>query len=114
MKAVCLAKGSELIFSNVELTETLSERMKGLLGRDSYGVGHVMWLSPCSSIHTFFMRFSLDLVFLDKCLRVVAVKKGVRSGRMVFGGARARSVLEMSEGWLDDVAIQVGDMLIEM
>jgi len=82
------------------------ERARGLLGRDGLDVGVCMLLSPCGWIHTFGMRFALDLVFLDAQGRIVQCIRGVRPGRIRWGGWRARSTLEAQAGWLP--ALPVG------
>ncbi len=83
-------------------TENRAERMRGLLGRDGLPQGCALLLDPCGAVHTVGMRFTLDLLFLDARWRVVRVVTGVRSGRwFVWGGWRARRVVELASGWLD-------------
>ncbi len=111
MKSVSLAMGPDVVFENVDLTDSIMERMKGLLGRDTYSPGRAMWFRPCSSIHTFFMRFSIDLVFLDRDMKVVDIRRNVPPCRMVFGRNGAWSVLEVSSGWMDEALIKEGYQL---
>ena len=54
----------------------------------------------CGSVHTFGMRFAIDIAFLDREGRVLAVHENVRPGRMVFGGLRAATTVEAQAGWL--------------
>ena len=71
--------------------------MRGLLGRDGLDSGEGLLLKPCGSVHTFFMRFPIDVVFLDRELEVVAVSAEVRPWR----AARARgakAALELAAG----------------
>jgi uncharacterized membrane protein (UPF0127 family) len=63
--------------SFVELANTSATRRKGLLGRDRLSDGEGLWIFPCESIHTFFMRFPIDLVYLDRSNRVKKVRKAV-------------------------------------
>ena len=82
-------------------TETPRERMRGLLGRDGLPRGVAMSFAPCSLLHTIGMRFALDIVFLDRCGRVVRAFAGVRPGRLfVWGGLRAHRAVEAQAGWL--------------
>ena len=111
MKSVVLGRKSVAIFKRVDLTETVFERMRGLLGRESYPPDRAMWLEPCSSIHTFCMRFSIDVYFLDRDMTVVNVQRNVKPGRMVLGGASSCSVLETSAGALEESAVTAGDCL---
>ena len=72
-------------------------RLRGLLGRSELPPGEGLLLRPTPSIHTWFMRFRIDVVFLDRELRVLAVRSELRPWRMaVQPGARA--VLELAAG----------------
>jgi uncharacterized membrane protein (UPF0127 family) len=72
-------------------------RLRGLMGRRSLPTGHGLLLRPSPSIHTCFMRFPIDAVFLDRKLRVLSVRGRLRTWR--FAGQRgARSVLELPAG----------------
>jgi uncharacterized protein len=72
-------------------------RLMGLMGRRRLPRGHGLLLQPSPSIHTCFMRFPIDAVFLDRELRVVSVRARMRSWR--FAGERgARAVLELPAG----------------
>ena len=92
----------KLVLPEVWRTQSAAERLRGLLGRDKLPEGCALLLDPCGAIHTLGMRFTLDLVFLDAGWRVVRLVTGVRPGRwFVWGGWRARRVLEVASGWLD-------------
>lgn len=69
-----------------------------------------LWITPCNQIHTFFMRFSLDVVFLTKDLKVVKVLKSVKPYRLTWLYFKAFSVLEFEEGTLTN-EIQEGQQL---
>ena len=80
-----------------EVAESAFERMRGLIGRDRLERGRGMLITKCNCFHTFFMRFPIDATFLDGQGRIVKTVKGVRPWRpWVWGGWRARSVLETS------------------
>jgi uncharacterized protein len=98
-----------ILVPEVEVLASLGQRLKGLLGQTSLEPGRAVWLSPCGSIHTFFMRFDLDLIFLGGDFRVVRLVRGVRPWRMVAGGLRARGVVEMQSGWFPAAALKAGD-----
>src|SRR6266542_193731 len=72
-------------------------RMKGLLGRRSLPPGQGLLLQPAGSIHTFFMRFPIDAVFLDGDRRVLRVASGVRPWRAA-AAKHSRAVLELAAG----------------
>ncbi|MDX6505969.1 MAG: uncharacterized protein QOG06_613 [Gaiellaceae bacterium] len=79
------------------LAETSFARMRGLLGRSGLPSGEGMLLRPASSIHTAFMRFPIDAVFLDRADRVVKVAADLRPWRMAACRG-ARTVLELAAG----------------
>ncbi len=84
--------------------------MKGLKGRRSLPAGEGLLLRPASSIHTAFMRFPIDVVFLDRRLRVVGIAEHVRPWR-IAGRRGARAVLELSAGESARLDMQIGDQL---
>jgi uncharacterized membrane protein (UPF0127 family) len=79
------------------LAETSSARLRGLLGRSGLSSGEGMLLRPASSVHTAFMRFAIDVVFLDRADRVVKVVADLRPWRMAASRG-ARAVLELPAG----------------
>jgi len=73
--------------------------------------GEGMWISPCNGIHMFWMRFPIDAVFLDRRLRVVRVRAGLRPWRVVPLVWGAHSVLELPAGTVSDLALERGEQL---
>lgn len=88
--------GTELAHS-VEVADTAARRSKGLLGRKGLAPGTALWIVPCESVHTFFMQFPLDLVYLDRHNRIVKIRRNVPPWRMSLC-LRAHSVLEFPAG----------------
>jgi uncharacterized protein len=89
------------------------QRMRGLLGRDSLEPGEGLLLQPAPSIHTAFMRFPLDVVFLDSESVVVRVVHTLAPWRAA-SAQRARSVLELAAGEGARRGVEVGDWLIRV
>jgi uncharacterized membrane protein (UPF0127 family) len=85
-------------------------RVKGLLARRSLAHDEGILLRPASSVHTFFMRFPIDVVFLDADGRVLKVAAGLRPWR-VAGCRGARAVLELSAGESERRGVRPGDRL---
>ena len=79
------------------LAETPLARLRGLLGRSGLPSGEGLLLRPAASIHTAFMRFTIDAVFLDRADRVVKVASALRPWRTA-GCRGARAVLELPAG----------------
>ena len=70
-----------------------------------------MWIAPCSGIHTFFMRFAIDVVFVDPGLRVVRVRHSLRPWRLAPFVLGARSVFEIPGGTLAGLGLERGEVL---
>ena len=85
-------------------------RMRGLLGRGGLAEGEGLLLQPAGSIHTFFMRFAIDAVFLDRERRVVRIASDVRPWRTA-AAKRSRAVLELAAGEAARVGLQPGHLL---
>jgi uncharacterized membrane protein (UPF0127 family) len=85
-------------------------RMRGLLGKSSLPSGQGILLRPASSVHTFFMRFPIDVVFLDGDLRVVEIAADLRPWRAA-GKRGARAVLELPAGECARRGLAVGDQI---
>ena len=109
MKTAALKKNGVTLIETVEVANRFRERMRGLLGRPSLGTSRAMYLNPCSCIHTFFMKFTIDLVFLDRDMKVEKIVTKIPPGRVISGGMKARSVLEMESGWFPEGDLKVGD-----
>ncbi len=85
-------------------------RMRGLLGRADLPAGEGLLLKPAGSIHTHFMRFPIDVVFLDRDSRVLGLRSAIRPWRMASRRG-AKAVLELRAGEAQRQGIQVGDVL---
>ena len=93
------------------MAKTTLDRMKGLLGRDSLQEGEGLVISPCTSIHTFWMRFAIDAVFFDRKMRVVSVYKGLKPFRASSWHPWAAGVIEVPSGTAGKAGIEAGDQL---
>lgn len=89
----------------LEIAASLRARTKGLLGRDS--IDGAMLLSPAGSVHTFGMRMPIDVAYLDRGLRVIAVRT-MPPGRLGRPRLRARHVLEAEAGAMARWGVRVG------
>ena len=85
-------------------------RMRGLLGRPGLGADEGLLLKPAGAIHTHFMRFAIDVVFLDRECRVVDVRSSLRPWRMARKRG-AKAVLELRAGEARRRGVEVGDVL---
>ena len=100
-----------VVAADVEVAEGIWSRFWGLMGRKRLAQGGGLLLRPSSSIHTAFMRFSIDAVFLDRNLRVVKVRPRLRPFRIAAALRGAHSVLELNAGAAAAAQVQPGDQL---
>jgi uncharacterized membrane protein (UPF0127 family) len=84
-------------------------RMTGLLGRATLSPGEGLHITPCVAVHTLFLRFPIDVLFLDGDGSVVRTAANVRPYRCVWGSHRAYSALELPAGTIMATATAVGD-----
>jgi len=98
------------IASDVERAATRVSRRRGLLGRDSLAASHALMLEPCPAVHTAFMRFAIDVVFLDRQGYAVKIVRNLVPWRIAIA-PRAHAVVEMAAGSLEHVDLSVGDRL---
>jgi len=89
----------------LEVAESARARRRGLLGRD--GIEGALLLSPANSVHTLGMRFAIDVAYLDRALRVLAVRT-MRPGRIGLPRLRARHVLEAEAGAMERWGVRRG------
>ncbi len=98
------------VAARVSLADDAASRSKGLLGRDGLDAGEGLWIVPCPMIHTFFMRFPIDVLFLDKRLTVRRVLEDLKPWRLSPWVLSAHSVLELKGGVLRG-SVKTGDRL---
>ncbi|MFD6362058.1 DUF192 domain-containing protein [Streptomyces roseolus] len=92
----------------LEVAASYRARRRGLLGRD--GIAGAMLLTPANSVHTLGMRFPIDVAYLDRRLRVLAVVT-MRPGRLGLPRPRARHVLEAEAGAMARWGVRPGTRL---
>src|SRR5262252_5584702 len=104
-------RSGRVLAERLQVPRTFFGRGVGLMFRRELPAGDGMWITPCNGIHMFFMRFAIDAVFLDRKLRVVRVRSGLRPWRVVPLVWRAHSVLELPAGTVADLALERGEPL---
>jgi len=100
-----------VLIPKVEVAETLLSRTVGLIGRSNLLPDEALWIPRCRAVHTCGMRVPMDAVFMDRRLRVVAVRESVAPFRFPRPCWRAWGVLELRANRAKELAIQVGDTL---
>jgi uncharacterized membrane protein (UPF0127 family) len=99
-----------LLAGSVEVAGSAAKRSKGLLGRRGLAPGEALWIIPCEAVHTFGMKFSIDLVYLDRRQRIRKIKAGVPPWRF-SACLTAHSVIELAAGSIRATDAQPGDQI---
>ena len=95
---------------HVEVATSMWSRFWGLMFRKKLDPGRALLIDPCSSVHTMFMRFRMDAVFIDRDDTVTKVAACMKPYRAALG-PKSRKVLEMPCGAAEEAGISVGDRL---
>ena len=107
-----LTRGEKLA-DQVRMCEKFWSRLLGLLGSSKLNAAEACWLKPCNSIHTFGMKYPIDVYFLNKENQVIAVSKEVKPNRLTPIHFDASSVIEFASGASRNC--EIGDQLaVEM
>src|SRR5262245_40488674 len=97
--------------SDVEIARDSASRRRGLLGRDSISTDQAFVIAPCQGIHTFGMRFPIDIVAADKHGRVIKLRSRVLPRRLVVAWS-AFAIIELAAGALQCTDLREGDRLV--
>src|ERR1022692_4336561 len=92
---------------SVELADTSLKRMFGLLGRRGLDAGGGLWIKPSSGVHTFGMAFKIDVVGLDRDLKVFKIWRCLVPFRVTSVSLKLKSVLELPCGAISLAQMQV-------
>jgi len=110
LQVVNVTKGTVLA-NEAEMATTFWRRFVGLMGRRRLEPGHGLVIEPCRSVHTFFMRFPIDVVYIDRTSIVVKVVPGLAPYRMSATLGPAHAVIELPKGAIDQSRTEAGDVL---
>jgi uncharacterized membrane protein (UPF0127 family) len=95
---------------DIETADTFLKKLIGLIGKKGLSNKGLM-IPSCSSIHTFFMRFSIDILFLDKTGKVIKLIEGLHPYRITLPVLSVKNVIELPEGTIKRLNIKTGDII---
>ena len=102
--------GSWLVHT-LEIASDSETRKKGLLGRDCLEDGQGLLFKGCSSLHTFFMSFPIDIIYLDKAGKVLKTAADVKPFKLVAAPFKAYYAIELPAGAIEKSVTRVGDLI---
>lgn len=110
MKVVNLSNGTELA-NQTAAAYSFFKRLKGLMFTKSLLAGHGLHIQPCRSIHTFFMNYPIDVLYLSKQLEVVGMDELMQPSTVGKYQRSAFSVLELPAGRIKETETRIGQYL---
>jgi uncharacterized membrane protein (UPF0127 family) len=99
-----------VLADSADVADTSEKRRTGLLKHTQLDLGKGLWIVPCESVHSFFMKFAIDLVYLDREKRVKKVRHRMVPWR-VSACLTAHSILELPAGVVEATSTHAGDQL---
>lgn len=110
MNACALFNSGELVVNSLFIADTPWLRLRGLLGRKPIAEQQGLLISPCNSVHTIGMSYSIDVVYLDKNKNVVKIVENLTPYRASIC-TKATQVIELQAGNVIKKNIKIGDKL---
>ncbi len=103
-------RNGQILATHAGIANTSELRRRGLLQHESLEEGDGLWIAPCEAVHTFAMKFAIDVLYLDKKKKVLKIRANMVKSRISFC-LSAHSVLELPAGMAAKLDTQVGDEL---
>ncbi|MDE0092165.1 MAG: DUF192 domain-containing protein [Oligoflexia bacterium] len=104
-------KEENFFVADIIPAKSLKQRVQGLVSYSHLKDKTAFWITACPSVHTFFMKFPIDVIFTDRQFKIVALFQEVKAGKILFGGFRSRNVFEMKAGQVEFCQLKKGDIL---
>ena len=99
-----------VLADSADLADTSEKRRTGLLKHTELKPGEGLWINPCESVHSFFMKFTIDVLYLDRTKKVRGMRPNMKPWR-VSACLPAQSVLELPAGTIEQTGTKKGDQL---
>ena len=109
-KLVVVAPDGRILCDMCHVADKPHTRLRGVIGWKSLQRGEGVLIRPANSIHTSFLRFPIDAVFLDDEMTVISIRGNLRPWRMA-ASRRAKAVLELAAGECERLGVEPGDRL---
>ena len=104
-------KNDKILANNLKIADNFFKRVKGLLGRKALDKGEGLHIIPCNSIHSFFMKFNFDAIFLNKNNEVVYLIEEMPAWHVSKICFSAYSVVELQSGVIKETETSISDVL---
>lgn len=102
---------NNLISDNVNVAENFFSRAIGLIEKKSFPDAQALVIKPCNSIHTFFMKFPIDVLFVNKNNKIISIYENVKPNRILPVHFNSKLVVELASGQIRVNNICLGDII---
>ena len=100
-----------ILLKDLKVATDFFSRVKGLIGYKQLTSGSGIWFPQCNWIHTFFMSISIDVIYLDRNMKVSRLEKKLKPWKIFFPIFQAHSVIETKAGFITHHLVEIGDVL---
>ena len=111
MHTSILKKGDQILVTKVRIAKTFFERFSGLMGQKEITIEDVLVFPKCNSVHTFFMRISIDVIFVSAQGVVTQVFSNLNPWRLLLPQKKVAHCIEMPSDEAGKMGISIGDSL---
>lgn len=108
---IILKKNEKILCKNLEITDKFFARALGLLRKGGFRNSDGIMLLPCCQVHSFFMPFEFDVIYLDKDLKAKQMFRNVKKNRILPFGYGVKCVLELPGNSVENAGVEIGDEL---
>lgn len=102
---------NEEISKNVIMADSFLKRLKGLMFTKELSPDYSIYIHPCGQIHTFFMNYSIDVLYLDKNNVILAIDENIKPGKIGKKVKGATAVIELRGGKIENSSIKIGQAI---
>jgi len=110
-KIISIYKGEDIIVGEVKLADTFFGRMFGLMPAKTLDENKGILLKPCKQVHTFYMSFAIDVIFLSKDNFIIHIENNLTRNKVTKYYKEADKILEITSGIAEKHKLLVGDLL---
>ena len=104
-------KEGNFFIADLIFAKSLRQRIQGLTVYSQLKETEAFWIKACPSIHTFFMKFPIDVIFTDSQFKILTLFPEIKAGKVLFGGVKSRNAFEMKAGRILACQLKQGDIL---
>lgn len=107
-----IQESGQLVGHQVAEAYSFVRRLRGLMFTHSLSEGHGLHIRPCRAVHSFFMKYSIDVLHLDETNQIVGIEQSLKPGNMGQTFRGTRSIVELPAGTLEPAGVRIGQTVV--